>query len=237
MKKILKKIPYVQNFLSNLDTTYIRDEFVKNKLENLAPNLSILDAGCGTQKYKKYCQHLIYKAQDFGAYKKDFNKYNFNEEEIEFQYGELDYIGDIWDIKEVDEKFDVILCTEVFEHIPYPIKTIKEFQRLLKKGGKLILTAPGNSLRHMDPYFFYPGFSDRFYERILSENNFEINEIISVGGYYGWMKVETARTMILGNYITKIFLFPALIYFHLKNENKNSKNALSQGYHLIATKL
>ena len=42
-------------------------------------------------------------------------------------------MGDIWDIKEKNNVFDAILCTEVFEHIPYPNETIKEFSRLLKK--------------------------------------------------------------------------------------------------------
>jgi len=71
-----------------------------------------------------------------------------------YQYGQIDYIGDIWDIKELDNTFDEILCTEVFEHIPYPNETLKEFSRILKPGGILILTAPSNCLRHMDPYFF-----------------------------------------------------------------------------------
>jgi SAM-dependent methyltransferase len=77
----------------------------------------------------------------------------------------------------------IILCTEVFEHIPYPIETLKEFSRLLKKDGKLLLTAPSNCLRHMDPYFFYSGFSDRWYEKFLNDNGFELESIEAVGDY------------------------------------------------------
>jgi len=76
------------------------------------------------------------------------------------------------EVGEKDGFFDAILCTEVFEHIPFPIETTKEFARLLKPGGKLILTAPANCLRHMDPYFFYSGFSDRFFEKILGDAGF-----------------------------------------------------------------
>lgn len=54
---------------------------------------------------------------------------------IGYNYGLLDYVGDIWDINEVDDSFDAILCKEVFEHIPYPNETLKEFARLLKSGG------------------------------------------------------------------------------------------------------
>ena len=45
-----------------------------------------------------------------------------------YKYGALDYVGDIWDIKEKSSTFDTILCTEVFEHIPHPIETLKEFR-------------------------------------------------------------------------------------------------------------
>ena len=111
-----------------------------------------------------------------------------------YKYGQLDYVGDIWDINKKDNTFDAILCTEVFEHIPYPIKTIKEFSRLLKKDGKLILTAPSNCLRHMDPYFFYSGFSDRWYEKVLKENGLKIELLNAVGDYYSWLMLEMART-------------------------------------------
>jgi hypothetical protein len=41
-----------------------------------------------------------------------------------YKYGELDYVGDRWHIDEVNANFNVILCTEVFENIPYPITTL-----------------------------------------------------------------------------------------------------------------
>ena len=36
--------------------------------------------------------------------------------------------------------FDVVLCTEVLEHLPEPQKAIDEFERVLKPGGTLLLT-------------------------------------------------------------------------------------------------
>ena len=44
-----------------------------------------------------------------------------------FSYPKIDYKGDIWDINEKDNSFDAILCTEVFEHIQYPEKTLMDF--------------------------------------------------------------------------------------------------------------
>ena len=139
--------------LNYFDSQKIRDKFIKNELSKLPNGSLLLDAGCGSQPYKEDCNHLKYLAQDFGQYKSD-ERVSFTDGAgggSGYKYGKIDYLGDIWKIDERDGFFDVILCTEVFEHIPYPVETIKEFSRLLKKNGLLILTAPSNCLRHMDP--------------------------------------------------------------------------------------
>jgi ubiquinone/menaquinone biosynthesis C-methylase UbiE len=199
----------------------------------------LLDAGCGAQRYKKFCSKLIYKSQDFCGYFKDdksslCDKVGFGGG---YQYGEVDYIGNVWNISEKDSYFDAVLYTEVFEHIPYPNETIKEFSRLLKPNGKLILTAPSNCMRHMDPYYFYSGFSDRYYEKILADNGFKIVSINPVGDYYRWIAVEIYRTFKSNGFIAKLALFPAFLYFYSKKKTMTSVNTLCMGYHVIAEKI
>lgn len=41
-----------------------------------------------------------------------------------------------------DEVFDLVVTQDVFEHLPYPEKAIKEIARTLKKGGYFISTIP-----------------------------------------------------------------------------------------------
>ena len=160
---------------------------------------------------------------------------DFVDDEI-YKYGKLDYVGDIWEIDEKENTFDAILCTEVFEHIPYPIETLAEFSRIIKPGGILILTAPSNCLRHMDPYFFYSGFSDRWHQKFLKENGFEVLEITPVGDYYSWLGVEMARTAMAHNLLTKIILFPAFVYYFSKQKTETSISTLCMGYHIKARK-
>ena len=40
--------------------------------------------------------------------------------------------------------FDLILCTEVLEHIDFPLELLKEFYKVLKKGGKICITTPNH---------------------------------------------------------------------------------------------
>jgi SAM-dependent methyltransferase len=49
-------------------------------------------------------------------------------------------VGDAQALGIAAAAFDVVLCTEVLEHLPEPQKAIDEFERVLKPGGTLLLT-------------------------------------------------------------------------------------------------
>lgn len=219
-----------------LDNQYQREDFVREALAALAPGSSILDAGAGSQRYRPLCSHLVYRAQDFGGYSRDDKPMLGDESTDDYAYGVLDYTGDIWSIEEVDAHFDAILCTEVLEHIPYPIQAVNELARLLKPGGTMILTVPSNCLRHMDPYFFTTGLSDRWIERILPEAGLRVDRVETVGDYYSWMSVEIARTARVHSFWAKALLAPAFAYFIRKQATPESTSTLCMGYHVVATR-
>jgi len=68
--------------------------------------------------------------------------------------------------------FDAVLCTEVIEHVPEPIRLVYEFARILCPGGKLMLTAPLGSGIHQEPYHYYGGYTPFWYEKFLAEAGF-----------------------------------------------------------------
>ncbi|BAP33579.1 uncharacterized protein CHSO_4542 [Chryseobacterium sp. StRB126] len=49
---------------------------------------------------------------------------------------------DLMNIPFDDNTFDLIVSTEVFEHIPNPYKAFSEVHRILKKGGSHVFTVP-----------------------------------------------------------------------------------------------
>jgi len=227
----------IKRFKRILNNEYQRQDWIKDRLYGIPSNSVILDAGCGSQQYREYCNQLKYYAQDLGHYKRD-EKDSLTARKDSYVYGNLDYAGNIWEIDENDSTFDAILCTEVLEHIPYPNKAIKEFSRLLKPEGKLILTVPSNSLRHMDPYYYYSGFSDRYLKLVLEENNFQDIRIEAVGSYHAWLLVETARCVRYESPFALLTLWPAFIYHYLKQRSPSQKevSTLCCGYHVTAGK-
>ena len=234
-KAILRKI------FSIRDNQIARDEWVRKELSQIEPGKKLLDAGCGKQIYKAHCAHLIYKSQDFGKY--DGKGSGEGLQTADWQYGHLDYVGDIWNVQEQDNTFDVILCTDVFEHIPYPNETLREFSRLLKPGGTLLLTAPFASLPHMQPYYFYSGFSKDYYAYFLNEYGFESISITNNGNAFEFVAQELLRSneFIDSNVIR--FLYRMLAYGFLvpllkslSRRDTRSSKMLVFGYHVKANK-
>ncbi len=61
-----------------------------------------------------------------------------------------DVIGDICETNSVlpSESFDLLICTEVLEHVSNPFLAVMEIRRLLKPGGRAYLSAPFNFRIH-----------------------------------------------------------------------------------------
>lgn len=168
-----------------------REAWLEKTLKKIPVDSRILDAGAGEQQYKRFCNHLNYVAQDFAQY--DGKGDGRGLQTSKWAQSNLDIISDITAIPEPDASFDAIMCVEVFEHLPEPIKAIREFARLLKPGGHLIITAPFCSLTHYSPYHFYTGFNRYFYETHLKANGFEIVDLQENGNFFEYLAQEVRR--------------------------------------------
>ncbi|MFK0734353.1 MAG: class I SAM-dependent methyltransferase [Gloeotrichia echinulata HAB0833] len=220
-----------------------RVEWLEHTLKKVPLGSRILDAGAGELLFKQFCTHLDYVAQDFA-------QYDGKGDEKGLQMGswdqtKLDIISDITDIPELDSSFDAILCVEVFEHLPNPLLALKEFSRLLKSGGQLIITAPFCSLTHFAPYHFYTGFNSYFYETHLPAYGFEIVELKRNGNYFEYLAQEIRRIPHIsrkyGNRTVEkwenFFLHIVLCMLQrLSNIDKGSSEVLCFGLHVLAKK-
>ena len=151
---------------------YARDRWVESVAKTLAPGSKILDAGAGASKYRPLFAHCEYQTQDFCRYEGPLVRY----------VQPIDLVCEITAIPLPTASLDAILCTEVFEHLVDPMAALVEFNRLLKPGGKLFLTAPMLSHLHMEPFHFYAGFTRHWYEHWLPAKGFAVESMIPVGG-------------------------------------------------------
>ena len=166
-----------------------RDAWVAEQAATIAPGSLLLDAGAGSCPYRHLFSHCDYKAQDFVSLQ--------GEQLSGGEYGAIDYVCDITAIPVEDAVFDVVLCTEVLEHLPEPIKAIDEFSRILKPGGKIIITAPLGSGIHQEPYHFYGGYTPFWYRKFLAEAGFETIDVEANAGSLRACAQESMRFMQL----------------------------------------
>lgn len=161
---------------------YNRDQWVQQQAQQLEPGTKLLDVGAGCGPYRHLFNHCEYHSHDFGQEPATIGNYT-----------PLTYESDISSIPAADESYDAILCTEVLEHVPEPIAAIREMSRLLRPGGKLMLSAPQGSELHQEPYHFYGGYTPHWYLKFLPEVGIDVASIQRNRGFFGLFAQESER--------------------------------------------
>ena len=170
------------------------------ELGKVTKNKKVLDLGCGTNKYKKY---FIQKNKFIGIDVKTSGR------EINQKTPDVFYDGKKLPFN--DGNFDLIICTEVLEHVENFELVVSEIFRSLKRNGSAVITMPFITAEHEIPYDFRRftsygikkefenmGFMVKKFEKILF-GHAAIRQLL-----YGEMKryEETGKV----NFFTKFFL-------------------------------
>lgn len=79
--------------------------------------------------------------------------------------------------------FDVIICSELLEHVQDPPSVLSETYRVLRKGGILLICAPFLYQIHGDPYDF-GRYTDYYWQNHLDEIGFKNIEIKKQGLFW-----------------------------------------------------
>ena len=216
-----------------------RQRWLTEALAGVPSGWRILDAGAGELQNKSKCAHLNYVSQDICQYDGSGDAKGL--QTGVWDTSQIDLVCDISHIPEPDASFDAILCSEVFEHLPDALKALDEFARLLKPGGRLILTAPFGSLVHFAPYHYATGFSRYWYEVHLPARNFKIDRLVPNGDWFSMVKQEIFRLPGMARQygdrawpLAYVLVGLGVIYFRLSWRKSNADDVGCLGWHCVA---
>jgi SAM-dependent methyltransferase len=188
------------------DRGYLHTLALESSLRQCAPFVKglLLDVGCGRRPYEKtfFAGASKYIGTDYLS-----------------DRSRPDVVSSALDVPFSDNTFDTVVSTEVLEHVPEPLRALKEMQRVLKPGGHLVLSTPMYWPRHEVPYDFfrYP------YDGILylvKESGLELVKLYNRGRSYVFVgqviqQMQPIRARWVSSLINRFFLWCDL---HLKHD-------------------
>tara|TARA_B100001996_G_scaffold360576_1_gene326676 strand:+ start:379 stop:903 length:525 start_codon:yes stop_codon:yes gene_type:complete len=125
-----------------------------NSIASNYTNLDILEIGSGNESINQSFKHIFNNAS------------SFIQTDINNSYGHK-YL-DITKKIEIEEKFDLVLCTNVLEHIFETKLAIKNLNYLLKDKGHLLVAVPFAYPLHDEPEDFWR-FTEHSLKKLFSD--------------------------------------------------------------------
>ena len=183
------------------------EEYVHGKL---------LDVGCGSKPYKDtyFSAATSYVGVDYASEK-----------------SRPDIIASALSLPLDNESFDTVVSTELLEHVPDPLRALREMHRVLKPGGHLILSTPMYWPRHEIPhdYFRYP-YDGLLY--LVKESGFELVRIFNRGNAYVFLGQVIHHALPV--FIRFGFLIALVNRFFLWCDRHHAYDAVTLGWTLVA---
>lgn len=153
------------------------------------PGTTVLDIGCGQGLQLAEIRKLRPYAKLYGM---DISPklVNLARKHVpggDFQTGDADNLG------YADSQFDVVVMTEVLEHLSDPVLALTQLKRVLKPGGWLLMTVPNRDWLRYDWYqdnrMAYQPVDDKWYcvdevQSYLKQAGFDIRRITGAENFY-----------------------------------------------------
>jgi SAM-dependent methyltransferase len=189
----------------------------------------VLDLGCGDGDYSVRLKKLGF---DVIAADMDVKRFRYNSD-IDFRVCDV-----AKKLSFQDGLFDYVLLAEVVEHLKNPYEVMKEISRVLKKGGRLILSTPNIlSLKSRIRYLFegnYEYFREPPLEQAKNQKEVIFNLHLVPYRYHELEYLLHESGFLVGEMTTSIyegrcwfFLIPLIVYqLRSKERRCRKKNAV-----------
>jgi SAM-dependent methyltransferase len=145
-------------------------EFVAGNARGLAPGTRVLDAGAGEAPYRELFAHCDYKTTDWT-------------QSVHPGAQRADVVASLDELPLPDASFDVVVCTQVLEHVDDPPAVVGELHRVLRLDGRLWMTVPLTWPLHEEPFDFFR-YTPYSLEAMLGRAGFIDIDVAPRNGYF-----------------------------------------------------
>lgn len=163
--------------IKNLNRALITEAIV-DFAHGLPEETSVLDVGAGSGHYRS-----VFGAQNYFAIDRGYEQADISG---------LSAVADIAAIPFADGVMDAAVCMEVLEHVRDPIRVLREIRRVVRPGGRVMVSTPFCLGEHMQPYDFFR--YTRFeLKEMFERSGFKVVAIEPRGGYFTLLAYMLAR--------------------------------------------
>jgi len=168
--RLLRALPRPLRRLLDPHTEAI-DDFVREGVRFIGAGGRVLDAGAGEGRFRRFFSSAQYVGVDLAV------------GDVLWDYSAIDVNADLLELPFRESAFDLAVNTQVLEHVREPKAILLDIFRVLKPGGRLLLTAPQGWYEHQVPhdYFRFTSFALRY---LVETTGFVVEEIKPMGGYF-----------------------------------------------------
>lgn len=107
------------------------------------------------------------------------------------------WVGDICDMGQVpDGTYDAVVCHQVLEHVREPANAVAEMARVLKPGGRAVISVPHLSRRHELPHDYFR-FTQEGLAYLARKQGLQVEELRTYGGCLSFLHHQ-ASTIVPG---------------------------------------
>lgn len=154
-----------------------------------------------------------------------------------------DIVGDVGHLPLIHACADAVVCTEVLEHVATPAAVVAEAHRVLRAGGRFVVSMPFLFPIHADPDD-YQRYTACKLQRLLRETGFAIVDMHPQGLYFTVLAdmirsgLARLRPMLLRWGLAALFIPLAQGFMRWESRHRSSPFLTSYpgGYFVIACK-